>query len=209
MPIFLSDIDLKQNQLLNAVIENSWSEPQNPQAGQLYFDTTKKCLKYYNNEEWIAIDFNDLDEKLESAVDESLGKKTGEFDTKVTNKATETLNSAKAYVNTEIAKLVDGASGEYDTFKEIEAFLKANANALSQAGQTLRKEVFEIGDGVKSDYTITHTLNTQDVVVEVYTVNAPYEKVLVDVEHTSANTIKISTAAAIRSDEKLKVVVVG
>ncbi|MBS4750959.1 hypothetical protein KG091_07695 [Carnobacteriaceae bacterium zg-ZUI78] len=209
MTTYLSNIDLKQNQLLNAVIQNLGVAPQNAKAGQLYFNTTQKCIAYHDGEEWVLIDFKDVDEKFESAIDESLGKKTSEFDTKVTNKATETLNSAKAYVNAEIAKLVDGASGEYDTFKEIEAFLKANSNALAQAGQTLRKEVFEIGDGVALEHTITHTLNTQDVVVEVYTVNAPYEKVLVDVAHSSANTIKISTAEAIRSDAKLKVVVVG
>lgn len=49
-----SGIDLCNNQLLNAVLENkaAASAPENPVAGSLYWDTTNNCLKIYNGTVW-------------------------------------------------------------------------------------------------------------------------------------------------------------
>ncbi|MEX5397232.1 hypothetical protein ABPH35_02375 [Streptococcus sp. ZJ93] len=193
----LYNLDLTKNQLLNAIIQNLATAPSDPKAGQLYFDTTDKKLKIYTGESWVGLDSN------EGVAD------TEQITTIAGNKATDALNDAKQYVDEEIAKVVGGADGEYDTLKEIEAFIKNHAEQLNQFAAAPHKFVAEIGDGVAVEHTVTHSLNTQDVIVEVYEANAPNEKVLVDIEHTDANTIKITTAKPILASAKLKVVVIG
>jgi putative heme degradation protein len=44
---FLSNLDLTRNQLLNAVIQNLATAPQNPKVGQIYFNTAVQELKIY------------------------------------------------------------------------------------------------------------------------------------------------------------------
>ena len=48
-------IDLCNNQLLNAVLENKAmsSAPDSPVAGSFFWDTTNNCLKIYNGSDWI------------------------------------------------------------------------------------------------------------------------------------------------------------
>ena len=59
-------------------------------------------------------------------------------------------------------------------------------------------------------WTVTHSLSTKDVTVQVYEVAADYAQVEVDVEHTSTSvvTIKINSATTISADT-YRVVVIG
>lgn len=54
---FLTNIDLEGNQLLNGVIHNLTEDPEDGEAGQIYFNTTDQVLKIYNGgtEEWQAV----------------------------------------------------------------------------------------------------------------------------------------------------------
>jgi len=52
MPSFKSNLDLKQNQLLNAVLQNQLDLPQNPVAGQLYFNPGKKTAYLWSGDYW-------------------------------------------------------------------------------------------------------------------------------------------------------------
>lgn len=49
---FLTDIDLSQNELLNAVMQNLTTAPQNPKMGQLYYNTTDKIMYQWDGTEW-------------------------------------------------------------------------------------------------------------------------------------------------------------
>jgi hypothetical protein len=53
MPSFKSNLDLNQNQLLNAVLQNQLDLPQNPVAGQLYYNPGKQTAYLWNGEYWI------------------------------------------------------------------------------------------------------------------------------------------------------------
>lgn len=49
---FLTDIDLSQNELLNAVMQNLTTAPANPKVGQLYYNTTDKIMYQWDGTAW-------------------------------------------------------------------------------------------------------------------------------------------------------------
>lgn len=49
---FLTDLNLNQNELQNAVIQNLASDPSNPYPGQTYFNTTTNRFRVYNGTTW-------------------------------------------------------------------------------------------------------------------------------------------------------------
>lgn len=53
---YLTGIDLSQNELLNARIQNLAVDPANPVEGQIYFNTVSKKYKFYNGTEWAELD---------------------------------------------------------------------------------------------------------------------------------------------------------
>ena len=72
----------------------------------------------------------------------------------------------------------------------------------------LRKYVATIGDGTNTQFTVTHSLGTQDVHVSVYESSGSYAEVLCDIEHTHGNYITVRFASAPPANA-YKVVVIG
>lgn len=52
MPKFKTNLEIQQNQLMQAVLENSMSRPDNPVEGQLYYDTGKKTAYLWDGSYW-------------------------------------------------------------------------------------------------------------------------------------------------------------
>lgn len=144
-----SGIDLCNNQLLNAVLENkaAASAPENPVAGSLYWDTTNNCLKIYNGAKWV--NYNPLDAyKFSKAVDGVLQimrfinsstaptvetvelVDTSKFDK--AGAAAAAYADARSYTNSQINKLLGGTPSEaLDTLKELADAVEENQNLIS------------------------------------------------------------------------------
>lgn len=88
-----------------------------------------------------------------------------------------------------------------------------NARAVTPAGLAAhtglpRKYSATIGDNTESQYTITHNLGTRDVHVAVYEAASPYGEVNLQVEHATTNTVVLTAAGPVGTNE-LRVVVIG
>lgn len=58
-----------------------------------------------------------------------------------------------------------------------------------------------VGDGSATSYTITHNLNTRDVIVSVYEASGSYAEVVCDVAHATANTVTLAFSVAPTSNQ--------
>jgi hypothetical protein len=59
-----------------------------------------------------------------------------------------------------------------------------------------KKYAVAVGDGTSTLLTITHSLNTRDVTVQVYRATAPYDEVLIDIERPTVNTVDLRFVVA-------------
>lgn len=193
----LVNLDLNGNQLLNVTAQVLATAPSVKKEGQFYYNSTNKRLEYYNGEEWVV-----LTTSTPNVSDEHINQL---IETKV-NSAKQELKTYSDKVKTD---LLNSAGEDYDTFKEIEEIIKSNAESLSQIQNVTKKYVEEIGDGVALEHTVTHNLNSRDVIVQLRTSNAPYEQVIADIEHTDENNVKIKTASPITSENKITVIIIG
>lgn len=81
------------------------------------------------------------------------------------------------------------------------------AAALAALGGTT-KYAANVGNNVLSTITVTHNLNSRDVVVSVHETASPYERVYPDIQHATADTVDLIFASA-PSTNQYRVVVVG
>ena len=58
---YLADIDLDNNQLVNALLQKAATPPKNPIEGRIYYDETSKALYTFNGKIWTSL--NDKEQK--------------------------------------------------------------------------------------------------------------------------------------------------
>ncbi len=132
-----------------------------------------------------------------------------------TNKASATresqdaLQEAKVYADQKVAGLVDSASEDYSTFKELETFIKQNAKGLAAISNVAKKFSKTFGDARAKEFTITHNLKTRDVNVTIRETNFPYAIVYADIKVTDENSILIATGAEVLTQNQYTVTITG
>lgn len=70
------------------------------------------------------------------------------------------------------------------------------------------KYTANVGNGTDTDITVTHSIGTKDVLVQVYSNSTPWDTVEVYVDRPTDNTISLSFAEAPTTDE-YRVVIIG
>ena len=63
------------------------------------------------------------------------------------------------------------------------------------------KYATNVGDATNTSYTITHNLNTRDVIVTLYDNSSPYAEVICDVQHSTVNTVTLLFSLAPTSNQ--------
>lgn len=128
----LSNLDLKQSQLLQAVIENRESAPLSPVAGQIYFNTVEgKFYGYTEARQWVDLSNIYDDSSIQGTINrlqELVGTKADQTDlTGLSEKVTtvegkvSALEQAKDNSSEKIAELESGLAGEISRAKGEEA----------------------------------------------------------------------------------------
>lgn len=77
----------------------------------------------------------------------------------------------------------------------------AGGSTAIDTSVVVRKYATNIGDGVATSYTVTHSLGTRDVTVVVYDNSSPYAEVVCDVQHTSTSAITLLFSVAPTSNQ--------
>ena len=72
----------------------------------------------------------------------------------------------------------------------------AAVTAAIDTSVVVRKYAVSVGDGTATSYTITHNLNTRDVIATLYDNSSPYAELICDVEHTTVNTLTLRFSVA-------------
>lgn len=85
---------------------------------------------------------------------------------------------------------------------------QTNGVKWAASAGTVAKYSASIGDGTNTSYTVTHSLGSRDVVVNVYEVASPYTQVFPDIANTTTSAITVTFATA-PSSNQYRVVVLG
>ena len=88
----------------------------------------------------------------------------------------------------------------FDTYGHVTSVSATDITSDVDARVTARQYATSIGDGATTSYTVTHNLNSRDVIVQLFD-NSTYDTVYADVARTTVNTLTVAFAAAPSSND--------
>ena len=169
---FLKDVDLNQNELQNAVLQNLASAPENPVAGQMYFDTVDNISYTFDGTDWITGTTYEFADGL------TLANGTVTLDKATTAKVGGVIIGSNIDVNNGTISVKDATSGQKgliqiatdaefttgtDTTKAVttkqvtSALAAATDGMVTETGaQTLTNKTIDADDNTISDLTASN-----------------------------------------------------
>ena len=217
----LAGLDLTNTPIINMLLEVLAAAPSSPQPWRIYTDSTLGCVRVYNGTAWIDsksdatlldghngsyyLDFaNSTGQRAHTAI--------SDFDAQVHTARLDQLAIPTADVSINAHRLTSVADPTADQDAATKAFVAAQLTAfLSGSGFTTAlaaaihaddyAATIGAGDGTTKVFTLTHGLATQDVIVQVRDVAAPFAFIGVDVAAptTATVTVTFTNAPAINS----------
>lgn len=126
-------------------------------------------------------------------------------------KANAAESNAKAYADTKVAALVNSAPGTLDTLNELAAALGDDPNFATTMTNLIntrtKKYSATIGNGTATEFTVTHSFNTKELVINIEEV-ATGETVITDIQKVDLNSLKVLFATAPTTNQ-FRVTIVG
>lgn len=166
-----------------------------PTAGQLLIGNgTNGDMELANLTAGEAITVTDGDGSIQIAVEDSSATNKGAVIVEGGDSITVTYASGTATVNADSATTT--AKGVVEIATEAEALAgTSTTTVVTPAGLAARSWAGSIGDGASTSIQITHSLNTYDVIIQLYDTST-YETVYADVTRDSTTTATIAFATA-------------
>ena len=217
--IFKTNIDLDNNQVVNQLIEKLASDPASPAEGRIIYNTTGKAIKFWNGTAWVALDGTVASlggytaaQLLDRAnhTNTQLASTISNFDTQVRTSRLDQMAVPTAALNLNSQKISSLATPTAASDAATKAYAEALANHTgTQLASTISDfntavdariaatgYAADVGNGTLTAITVTHSLNTRDVVVRVRQNASPYAYVEPDIEATDANTVTLRFTTA-------------
>jgi len=217
---FANNLDLALNELQNVRIQSLNTEPDNPVAGQIYFNTSDDKLKVYDGTTWTSLGETGgsgtptgdaggelagmypnptiADGVIDNAnIKASAGIVASKLD--ATSFNTQVRTSTLNQMATPTADLAMGShklTGVADPTGDQDAATKKYVDTQVAGVAQAKRAVGAVpvpGTPDSGQSTITHGLGTRDVMVQVYDATT-YEQVVVDNVRTDTNTVTLSFA---------------
>jgi hypothetical protein len=207
--IFLTNIDLQNNQLVNFVVEKLAADPSSPATARIVFNTTTNKLEYYNGTTWVVLDNSSAayaadSDKLDAQhgsyylsrtnhTGTQLAATISDFDAQVRLSRIDQMAVPTASLNLNSQKITGLATPAAAT----DAVTKAYADGLvGAAGYSAN-----VGNGVLTTITVTHNLGTRDLHVSLWKTVAPYDELWCDVFADTINSIQLKFTTAPATDQ--------
>lgn len=202
--IFLTNIDLQNNQLVNFVAEKLAADPSSPVAGRIVYNTTSNKLEYWNGTAWVLLDnasaaYAADSDKLDAQhgsyylaranhTGTQLASTVSDFDTQVRTSRLDQMAAPTAAVSLNSQKITSLATPTAGT----DAVNKTYADGLvGAAGYSAN-----VGNGTLTTITVTHNLNTRDILVNVWQAATPWGRVECDIVADTVNSIQLTFTTA-------------
>lgn len=197
----LTNMNLNQNEIQNAVIQNLAVAPSDPKDGQMYFDTVSKKVKTWNGTKWID-GGSDAPTRMVGTVGTD-GTVAELPSTAVSVGDTYVVVSAGTYAS-QTAKVGDMfiANSTAPNWLYVPSGNDGDVYKFSADNPALT------GSGNVCEWTVTHNLGNKYPVVQVYEA-ASGEMVLADIEAVSTTALKIKINAESVEEGTYKAVVMG
>ena len=207
---YLSNIDLQQNEIQNAVVHNQATAPSNPIEGQIYFNTASNKLFVYDGSAWL--DTTGDIRNVTASAGLTGGGSDGDVSISIGQGDGITVNADDIAVNAEatqfsfvsgVLTITDGAigpdelaatavtAGSYGSATAIPTFTVDADGRLTAAGEASIQTSFDITDG-----TTTETVNGGDTITFAGTAN----EIEVSVSATDTVTIGLPSDVTVSND---------
>lgn len=192
------DLDLGQNELQNAVIQNLASAPSNPKKGQHYFDTSTNTEYIWDGTAWVNA-MSQGDYTFQNGVEEVTGRKV-QIKVGTSTNATVTANSSGLSVSVPDASTSTKGVIEIATDSEVST---GTSEVLAVNPKQLATKVTRLTTGPSAGTYTKVTVNTEGQVTAGTTLSASD---IPDISATYVATSRIGAAngvAGLDSDGKV------